>query len=73
MDKLSRQVKALEVELHNFKNEYLEQKKAQIQFNTDIMNRIMSVGRKVFPELFDKDGAPLPPKEGSKIITPGDA
>lgn len=74
MDKLSRQVKDLETKLHNFMNEYLEQKKAQIQFNTDIIGKVMSLGQKVFPELFDKDGLPLPPvkKEEPKIIVPGD-
>lgn len=72
MDKLSRQVKDNGVMLHNLQNEYLEQKKAQIKFNTDILGKVMSLGQKVFPELFDDKGNPLPPvkKDGPKIITP---
>ncbi len=63
MDKLSRQIKTLEVNLHNLIVRQNELNAKQDVFNQQVAQNMLALGRKVFPEKFKEEVE-------SKIIIP---
>lgn len=55
MDKLSRQIKTLEVNLHNLIFNQNDLNAKQDKFNRQAAGNILALGRKVFPEEFEKE------------------